>query len=126
MHIYRVYACDPRLIDRRLQLLIESTGCSTACGHYTQLSVEDVADSVALDERMGSDPTAIPYFKWMAREGYTVYLVEVWCRYIEGGCSVQTQCSPEQFLSKSHPTQLSPRARVLDAESQRHRPRARG
>ncbi len=104
MHIYRVYACDPRLIDRRLQLLVESTGCSTACGYYTQLSEEEVTESIVLDERMVHDPTAAPYFRWMARENYTVYLVEVWCRYSGGGCPLQTHCHLENQI----PAQASP------------------
>lgn len=114
MHIYRVYACDPRLIDRRLQLLIESTGCATACGHYRQLSEEEVAESVALDERMDQDPTAAPYFRWMAREHYTVYLVEVWCRYVEGFCPLRSYC----HLASPHSPLIPVRPWVKDRSPQ--------
>lgn len=86
MKLFRIYACDSRLIERRLQLLIESTGCSTACGHYHLLSPNEVASSAPLDERLLDNTSRIRQLEVMASEGFSVYLLEVWCRYEPGYC----------------------------------------
>ncbi len=106
MNIFRVYACDSRLIDRRLELLIESTGCCTACGHYQRLTPEEVADSAGLDDRFENDRNAVRRLERMAADGYSVYLLEVWCR-IEGFCPYRQSCHPEPQVSSSQTVEFA-------------------
>lgn len=86
MNIFRIYACDSRLIHRRLELLVESTGCAVACGQYHRLQPEEVMAQSNLDERLIDSTDQVRQLEALASDGFSVYLLEVWCRYESGYC----------------------------------------
>lgn len=86
MSLYRLYPCDPDQVDQRLDQLIQSVPCATACGTAIPLEVEDAAKAVSLDERLAGEPQMTQAVQEFILEGRPVYLFEIWCRYKQARC----------------------------------------
>lgn len=92
MSLYRLYPCDPDQVDRRLDQLIQSVPCVTACGTATSLQTGEATEAVALDERFEGDPLMVKAVEEFIAEGKPVYLFEVWCRYKQARCPHPSSC----------------------------------
>ncbi len=93
MSLYRLYPCDPDQVDDRLDQLIHSVPCVTACGTAMALAREEAAEAVRLDDRFAGDPQMTQAVQEFIQEGRPVYLFELWCRYKQARCPHPSTCT---------------------------------
>ncbi len=90
--MFRLYPCDPDQVDCRLDSLLDSAPCTTACGAVSLLDRAEARRAVELDDRFEGDPMMVKAVEEFIDEGKPVYLFEVWCRYKQGRCPHPRDC----------------------------------